>query len=367
MKHQKIIKTILTLIIFSILILPVSAAFPNYNNIYTLADGHVRWTHANETALCNSLGKTPPGTGIYSLARKVQGGGSSTNICNANGYCISSTNQTGDIPLTTAEMQADWAGSYRYYYIYAYCSDSSTNLLEVYNMVPDYPPSPPSSGPGINFTASPRQGFIPLLATFAITTNITPSIVKWNFGDGTITNTTTSSQNASHTYTSVGLYTVRLDTYDSTYGWQNYTRYDYISAVNPSGVVFNVDIKDSISGALIQDAGFGVKNTTTGVWRNSTSPTGLLYVDSTDPGYLYPLSINQTITIAANKTGYGSASKTFRIPYDNYREYLYLVPSTVVNATGAGTVVATVVSNAHGTPISGTSVSLDTQYRSGIY
>lgn len=226
-------------------------------------------------------------------------------------------------------------------------------------MIYTHTPPPPATQE-LNFTATPTYGFTPLLVNFTASRTTIPSIVKWTFGDGTLSNTTTSSLTALHTYTAVGTYTVRLDTYDSTYGWQNFTRSEYIAVTNPSGVVFNVDIKDSISGALIQDAGFGVKNTTTGVWRNSTSPTGLLYVDSTDPGFLYPLSINQTITIAANKTGYGSASKTFQIPYDNYREYLYLVPSTVVNATGAGTVVATVISNAHGTPISGASVTLDT-------
>lgn len=218
----------------------------------------------------------------------------------------------------------------------------------------------PVLGPGINFTATPILGFTPLLVNFTATMNTTPSIVKWNFGDGFVSNTSTSSKSALHTYSAVGTYTVRLDTYDSTYGWQNFTMSEYITATNPSGVVVNLDVKNSITGALISDVSVGIKNGTTGVWRNSTAATGLVYFDSTDPGFLYPLTVNQSITLAANKTGYQPASTTFSIPYDNYRAYLYLVPATVVNATGAGTVVATVVRNGNGVPISGVSITLDT-------
>jgi hypothetical protein len=208
----------------------------------------------------------------------------------------------------------------------------------------------------ISFTGSPSYGFNPLLVNFTASTGKT--YYRWNFGDGTIVNGTSSS--VLHTYTMNGKFTVKLEAYSGVYGWANYTRSEYITVTDPSGVVINVDIKDSISGALIQDTSVGIQNRSTGVWRNSTAPTGLIYYDSTDPNFLYPLSVNQSITIAASKTGYSPAVSTFSIPYDNYRAYLYLVPSSVVNATGSGTVVATVVRNSNGLPVPGTSVVLDT-------
>ena len=80
----------------------------------------------------------------------------------------------------------------------------------------------------------------------------------------------------------------------------------------------------------------------------------------TDPGYLYPLSQGQSITLAANKTGYKEASETFAIPYNNYRARLFLMPDSITNQTGAGTVVVNAIRNKDGLTISGVSVVMDT-------
>lgn len=212
--------------------------------------------------------------------------------------------------------------------------------------------------PSINFNGSPTNGFAPLNVSFNATSNQTNTIWLWNFGDGQQYNGSVSTP--SHSYNQIGNYTVRLDTYSSGYGWYNLTKVNYIAVTNTGGVLFNLDIKDSISGSLVQDTTIGIKNTTSGVWRNSTAPTGLIYYDTTDPGDLYPLSVNQSVTVAASKTGYKNTSLTFSIPYNNYRAYLYMVPSWAVNATGKGIVVATVVKNKDGLPLSGTSVTLNT-------
>lgn len=187
---------------------------------------------------------------------------------------------------------------------------------------------------------------------------------EWKLSQPDGTSVLSSNTSLVRTLTEIGVYGLEYEICnDFGCGYANSTTLLNITSdsVLVSGLTVNLDIKNSISGALIADSAVGIKNTTTGVWRNSTAPTGLVYFDSTDPGYAYPLSQNQTITLAASKTGYSPASTTFAIPYDNYRAYLYLVPGTVTNATGAGTVVVSVLRQKTGLPISGVSVVMDSE------
>ena len=144
----------------------------------------------------------------------------------------------------------------------------------------------------------------------------------------------------------------------------------YPAVINATGngnetIITNLDVKNAITGALIQDAQVGIRNTTSGVWRNGTCPTGLAYFDSTGASFEYPLSLGESITLAASKAGYGAQSTTFTIPYNNYKTYLYLVPDSVTPASGSGTLITTVVDNKHGLPISGATVRIDTgQFKS---
>lgn len=210
----------------------------------------------------------------------------------------------------------------------------------------------------VNFAGYPLDGYAPLNVGFTISnyTSVNGS-VSWTFGDGQTL--TAASSIANHTYTNPGIFTVSL-TYSNFIGNTfTITKTNYILTSNQTGAVVNLDVKNAITGALIQDSTVGIQNTTTGVWRNTTAPTGLVYFSTTDPGYLYSLSIGQSIQLAANKTGYSSASETFNIPYNEYRSRLFLMPTTVVNATGTGTVVANVIRNKDGLTLSGASVVLD--------
>lgn len=209
----------------------------------------------------------------------------------------------------------------------------------------------------VNFTGYPLDGPSPLTVDFKIFNLTNTSGVSWYWGDGQITNTSRST--ATHTYDNEGIYTVILNYYDPAGTLYGITKTNYVLVSNPTGLAVNLDIKNAITGALVQDSTVGIKNTTTGVWRNTTAPTGLVYFTSTDPGYLYPLSQNQSITLAANKSGYQDASKTFNIPYNNYREILYMVPTSVVNSTGNGTVVVNVIRALNGLTVSGMSVAMD--------
>jgi hypothetical protein len=127
-----------------------------------------------------------------------------------------------------------------------------------------------------------------------------------------------------------------------------------------NNTIINVDIRAADTGALIQDANAGIFDPATGVWRNTTAPTGLLYYDSTGANYEHPLYIGEHIGVAAWSPDYQYQQTNFAIPYSNYRVALNLVPINTVNSTGAFTLVVNTVRDKDGLPISGMSVALDT-------
>ena len=222
------------------------------------------------------------------------------------------------------------------------------------------PPSPPAIL--ANFTASP--GFtIPQnsVVNFTDTSTVTSGNItgwNWTFGDGSTATTATFSKY----YASVGSYNISLKVTADTNstGAIAYHTLNVIPYNMTSNVTLNYDVRASDTGFLLAGASIGIQNTTDNIWRNSTSPTGLSYFTSTEPGNLYPLSIGQTVRLFAGMTGYQSSIENVTIPYNGYHAYQYLVPNGAVNATGAGTVVVNVVDNSNGIPISGASLTFDT-------
>jgi len=87
-----------------------------------------------------------------------------------------------------------------------------------------------------NFTATPTSGNSPLTVQFSDTSTGSPTSWSWNFGD----DSTSTEQNPSHTYTSVGTYTVAL-TATNAYGSNAKTVANYIT-VNAASGVDNVGI-----------------------------------------------------------------------------------------------------------------------------
>jgi PKD repeat protein len=79
---------------------------------------------------------------------------------------------------------------------------SSDTALDI-SFLPETPAAPTAS-----FTASPASGVAPLTVTFTDTSTGTITNRFWDFGDGSTTNTTTTS--IAHTYTSAGTSTVQL-------------------------------------------------------------------------------------------------------------------------------------------------------------
>lgn len=268
----------------------------------------------------------------------------------------------------------NWSGDYthpgypstgvKFGTVYVYCClNGTTNCAGKWPTGGNYTAlnetRPPPSDE-IDFIGYPLDGYSPLSVNFTVVnfTSINETGISWSFGDG---QTELSSESfITHIYQNPGIYTVTMEAFNNSGFWNTVIKTNYVLASTPSGMVVNLDVKNGLTGALIQDATVGIQNTSTGVWRNTTAPTGLVYFTSTDPGYLYPLSQGQSITLAANKSGYKDAAETFAIPYNNYRARLFLMPDSIANETGAGTVVVNVIRNKDGLTVSGMSVVMDT-------
>lgn len=84
-----------------------------------------------------------------------------------------------------------------------------------------------------NFSATPTSGSAPLTVTFTDHSENSPTSWLWDFGDGS----TSTSQNASHTYSAIGSYTVRL-TATNLAGNTSVAKTGYISVSAGSGPVW---------------------------------------------------------------------------------------------------------------------------------
>ena len=210
----------------------------------------------------------------------------------------------------------------------------------------------PTLPPIANFTAAPTAAAVGSTIQFNDTSSYSPTSWAWDFGDGELDFT----QNPTHAYGVAGTYSVTLYV-NNTAGNSTKTRTDYIDVFNPEEFHVQQFTKNSESGVLIEGTTIGLKNTTSGKWAYSTAPTGY-HVWSTDADGI-SLGQNQTIELYAYKSGYTSSNSTITLPYDFYTHYSFMVPTTVVNATGTGTLVVTAVKNADGTPLADVAIILD--------
>ncbi len=135
--------------------------------------------------------------------------------------------------------------------------------------------------------------------------------------------------------------------------------FEEIIPINEDLITACLDVTDAITGMYIGGATVGIQNTSSGIWRNSTSPQGKVDFQSTGSSREYPLSVGQTIRLTASARGYTPNSQIVTIPYTNYLTTLNLMPTTVTPATGYGTLVVNVVRNIDGLPVSGATISVD--------
>lgn len=87
-----------------------------------------------------------------------------------------------------------------------------------------------TSPPVANFSGSPRTGLAPLNVTFTDTSTGDITNRHWTFGDGATT--TTTATNLAHSYSTAGVYTVRLIV-SGIFGVSTNSKVNYITATNP--------------------------------------------------------------------------------------------------------------------------------------
>ncbi len=85
----------------------------------------------------------------------------------------------------------------------------------------------PGNAPTAAFSGTPLTGTAPLLVSFTDQSTDTPTSWSWDFGD----NSTSTAQNPSHTYNSVGSYTVTL-TVTNAYGADGETKTNYVTVTS---------------------------------------------------------------------------------------------------------------------------------------
>jgi len=93
------------------------------------------------------------------------------------------------------------------------------------------------SPPYANFTSSTTTGKAPLSVQFTDTSLRSPDQWLWEFGDGQ----TVTAQDAEHTYTTAGTYTVNLTVTNSTTGSDTRTKYDLITVIGKKAIVQHID------------------------------------------------------------------------------------------------------------------------------
>ena len=180
--------------------------------------------------------------------------------------------------------------------------------------------NPPVPAPVVSFTGTPTNGSVPLTVSFTDQSTNSPTSRLWDFGDGN----TSSDQHPTHTYTTLGTYTVTL-TATNAGGSNTASLPNYITVNPPAPVV-------SFTGT--PTTGFGPL-TVSFTDQSTNSPTSWAWDfgdgnTSTDqhPTHTYTTHGTYNVTLTAtNVTGSGSAS----LP--NYITVNQLVPVASFTAT----------------------------------
>jgi len=212
--------------------------------------------------------------------------------------------------------------------------------------------------PVANFTANRTAGTVPLVVKFTdCSTNATTWV--WNFGDGK----TSSEQNPTHTYNTIGRYNVTLTATNSA-GSDTLTRYRYISArdapsepaknqtdssLHDSGTTTTtVDGKQQVTFNATAGNGTTSNNDiilTTGTLNVTIQTDGLTEEDGNWTGNVTGVLLESSQPLTANLNDLGNVSVSFNASMNGYNPSLmistaiYNQPST--QASTAFTLAAT--------------------------
>jgi PKD repeat protein len=169
-------------------------------------------------------------------------------------------------------------------------SDTKTDYITVL-------PPPPVAG----FTRVPASGIVPLTVQFTDrSTGGSPTMWNWSFGDGIWVNTTDSSfASPSHTYTSVGTYTVNLMVSNAG-GNDTKIKNNYITvSIVPPVAGFTSDYTSGMRPLTVQFTDTSTESVTSRLW---TFGDGLTSTEQ-NPSHQYTNTGSYTVQLTVSNDG----------------------------------------------------------------
>lgn len=165
--------------------------------------------------------------------------------------------------------------------------------------------APPPAPPVAAFTASPTVVSLGSIVQFNDTSSDAPTSWIWVFGDGS----GSSSRNPTHTYTSIGLYTVNL-TASSAYGTNTISKTNYINVTALADPVasFTSNVSYGQYPLAVKFTDTSLNIPTSWLWDFGDSGTSTLQ----NPEHTFMLSGNYTVNLTATNGG-GSNKATHYI------------------------------------------------------
>ncbi|ACL17090.1 PKD domain-containing protein [Methanosphaerula palustris] len=159
-----------------------------------------------------------------------------------------------------------------------------------------------------DFTATPTTGYAPLSVQFNDTSKGSPTNWSWDFGD----NATSTEQNATHTYTAAGLYSVNL-TASNSLGSTHLQKTDYITVLDRPGLPeanFTANVTNGTAPLAVQfnDTSLG-GNLTAWSWVFGDGATST----EQNPVHTYAAGGNYTVNLTV--TNSGGSNSTEKVDY----------------------------------------------------
>jgi len=153
--------------------------------------------------------------------------------------------------------------------------------------------------PEVDFTATPRNGDVPLTVQFTSTpTNIGPlfpPVYAWDFGDGSVA----STANPTHTYQSVGSFDVTLVVTGSG-GTAQAVKLDYITVSEPMPQVnFSATPRSGTAPLTVQFTSVVTNTVTNYAWTFGDGVTSTL----TNPSHTYTAAGTYTVALTVSGPG----------------------------------------------------------------
>ncbi|WP_292423612.1 PKD domain-containing protein [Methanoregula sp.] len=183
--------------------------------------------------------------------------------------------------------------------------------------------------PRADFVADKIRGGAPMNVTFTDKSSNGPTSWKWDFGDGA----TSTDQNPSHTYTTLGSYTVTL-TASNVNGQDSTTKVNYIITTLAPVAAFSADRRIGNAPFLVQFTDMSSNNPTSWKWNFGDSATST----EQNPRHIYQAegSYNVSLTVT-NQYGSDTSYKS------GISAPTITAAPTTVSVTAAPTTAATVV------------------------